>query len=724
MEDYIFKYCTTFSEVKQLVRYCQQTGYCCSDFETNAEAPIEPTSFATILSISFQPGSAWVVPLFHKDSPLKSIAYQVLQYIGIELIENPNVIKIGQNLKFEYKWWLKYGYTMRGVLWDTMLMKYILREERPHDLKSMVSAYIPEFDGYDLKGVPSSKAPREKIIEFWTNVPIDNLSKYGALDADLTHRLFVFFLNRLFETKFIPLVRNLLMMATRVLAEAEVVGMYTDRKYLSELIVKYDQKIKDCEKDLRSLPEIIYYEEKRLYQVKKDLIREIKHELRLLKKNGGTTRQISNKTIKISRLMAGEYTTKKEAELLEPINFGSTKQLADLFFYSEHGFNWDIIHYTVNKKTKKRSNTPSLGEDVLKILKTKHKHPAMDKLMELRSLLKLNSTYIVSMWDKLSSDNKIHGSFLLHGTVTGRLSSRDPNLQNIPRTNTNNDIKPMFICPKLPRPKLMLQLDYSQAELRVLAYLAKEPTMLHWFAIGRDIHTSTCCKSYNVDYDEINAILESEDHPDKKLWGLRRKKAKTTNFGIAYEQGPKKLAEKLTENGVPTTEDEAKEILKEWFKDFPNVKKYIKSQHKLVHKQGYVESLFGRKRRLDDLLYSGNKWKEAEAERVSVNAPIQSSASDFALFSSVLIREAKLKGELPDSLEQFGTVHDSLLYYLYPEDIHTVVPILRKICKNPETLKWFNFEVKGVEMEVDFEIGKDWGSVKKYKPDEDYTKWV
>jgi DNA polymerase I-like protein with 3'-5' exonuclease and polymerase domains len=719
--DYRYNYCTTFEEVKTLVRYCKQTGYCCNDFETNAEHYTEPTAYPTILSISFQPGSAWVVPLGHADSPFKHNWLKVLKYIGRELISNPNIIKIAQNLKFEYNWWRKYDIIMSGRLFDTMLAKYLLDEERPHGLKEMVAMFIPQFTGYDLKGQPGDKASREKIVQFWTNVPIMKLSVYGALDADLTFRLMVFFENRIFSNGFQPLLRNLLMMSTRVLADTEWNGMYTDKEYLRKLLIVYRDKIIDCEYKLNNLPEIVLYNEQKSNVVKRALISATKKEIKVLKKSGGSDRMIQNRNEKISRYLAGEFTTNKERKLVEPLNFGSPAQLRDLFFYSESGFGWDVVSYTIDKKNKRETDTASVGEDILKILNTKYRHPVINTLIELRKLSKMNSTYVVAMWEKLHSNNRIHGSFLLHGTVTGRLSSRNPNLQNIPRDTTAKDIKMMFIHPP---GKLILQLDYSQAELRVLAYLAKEETMLHWFKVGHDIHLATACKKYNVDYKDIAPIMGDEKHRDYTLWKIRRKQAKTTNFGIAYEQGPGKLAEKLTEQGVPTNKEEAKIILDEWFKDFPKVKTFISKQHKLVKKKGYVANLFGRKRRLAASLESGNRFQEMEAYRQSVNSPIQGSASDFALFSSVLIRDAILRGELPSDLEQFGTVHDSLLYYIKPEDIHEAVPILARICANPETKEWFNFEITGVEMKADFEIGLNWSELKGYNPQEDYTKWL
>ena len=193
----------------------------------------------------------------------------------------------------------------------------------------------------------------------------------------------------------------------------------------------------------------------------------------------------------------------------------------------------------------------------------------------------------------------------------------------------------------------------------------------------------------------------------------------TINFGIIYGQGANKLSESLE-----CSIEEAKEFLKDFDKTFPKVASFIKKQHKLVKEEAYVKSVFGRKRRLPNV-DSDEKWKVAEALRFSVNAPIQGAASDYALFSSVLIWEQslidkKIKIELP----QVYTVHDSLGYFVKPEHVHEVVPQLKAICANPETQEWFGFQIDGVTMKVDFEVShKDWADLRTYKPEVDYTQY-
>ena len=716
--DYKFKYIKNSIDLNRLIKYCKQTGYASIDFETTGVNATYPGGKPTILGVSFQPGSAYIIPLAHKESPFKNNWKEILIKFGKAVIEDPHIVKIAQNLKFEYNWFKKYGIIMAGRLFDTMLAKYLLDEERPHGLKSLVTRFLPEFDGYDLPGQPGPKAERERIIEFWSNVPLEPLSKYCALDCDLTFRLWVFFERRLIDNGFYPLFRNMLMMATRVLAEAESYGMSINREYLEGLVDIYADKINKCETRIRSNEAIVYYEKHKLKTIKKKMVKDLKIEIEELEEEGGREIMIKNREAKISRYLAGDFQTNKEKEKIAPTNFSSPAQMIDLLFTSEYGFEFDIVKYTTDKKTKKETDRPSTDEEVLEELNVLDDSGFITNLLELRATTKMNSTYVVGMLDKVTSKDKIHGSFLLHGTVTGRLSSREPNLQNIPRSATNSDIKKMFIHPK---DMVILQMDYSQAELRVLAAAAKEEMMIHWFKIGRDIHLASACLKWGEEYDDIIKIYKDDKHPEQGKWAIRRKQAKTINFGIVYGQTAKKLSIALSTDDHKVSQLEAQKFLDDFNEQFPAVAKYIKRQQRSAEKKEYVYNLFGRKRRLPNA--NSDSWgKKAEALRQSVNAPIQGAASDFTLFTSILIRERIRSGELPKSLVQVGTVHDSLIFYIKPEDIHETIPKLYEVGRNPETKTWFNFEVKGVEMAMDFEVSYNWGTLKGYNKNIDYIK--
>jgi len=357
ISEYKYKLVKNWKELNQLITYCKQTGYASTDFETSGTNAMYPGSIPTILGVSFQPGGAWVIPLGHKDSSFQDEWPSVLTHFGREIIENPNIVKIGQNIKYEMNWWRKYGITMVGRVFDTMLAKYLLDEERPHGLKEMVDRFLPDYSGYDLPGQPSNKADIDRIIQFWSNVPLDEFCKYCALDADLTFRLWIFFERRLIDNKLYSLFRNMMMMASRVLSEAEYEGFTVNRDYLKGLVKDYKIKIIECEKKLRSNPIIIKYEKTRLKGIKKRMIDGVQLEIEQFKKNNNE-RSIKSREEKISRYIAGDYTTKKEREMVEPINFNSPKQMIDLLFENPDGFKFDIVKFTEHKETKKETETP------------------------------------------------------------------------------------------------------------------------------------------------------------------------------------------------------------------------------------------------------------------------------------------------------------------------------------------------------------------------------
>lgn len=711
-----YKIVKTWDEIYQIIEWVKQTKYFSHDFETSAGSFANPLEYPTILGISFQIGSSYIIPLGHKDSPFKKDYEKILKLIGKEILQNAEIIKIAWNFKFEQKWFMRYGCFYRGRCFDGMLAKYCLDEERPNDLKSMVERTLDDFADYeDEVGKLASKLG-------WANVPLEPLSKYCGIDCDATLRLMVHYEQKLIKAGLYNLFRNLIMPGSAVLAESEFKGMPVDVKYLDKLIIDFQTQIDDNEKKLRNHIKLVKFERRQKSKAINKLIEDVKLEIEAIEEEDkpNAQRLIKGREEKISRYLAGELTTNKERKLIEPFNFNSPKQLIDFLYVDKKGLAFPITDYTIDK-FKQQTSTPSTAEATLEKLKVRDKSGFIDQLLTHRGLTKLHSTYMVGMKKLVDEDNKVHANFKIHGTVTGRLSCSDPNLQNIPRDTTSSAIKKMFISPSA---KLILQIDYSQAELRVIAEVANEKSMLEWFSSGKDIHLASACKKYNADYGKAAKILKDEKHKDYELWKIRRKQAKTINFGIVYCQTAKKLAITLSEpakDGRPAivvTVDDAQEFLNQFNRDFPNIAKFMKKQKKLAYEFGYVKTLFGRKRRLPNI-YSSEFGIRAEAERQSVNAPIQGTASDFAFFSSILIRERAIKN--PQwGLEQMYTVHDSLGFSINPKYIHEVVPIINAICENPQTQRWFKFSMTKVKMGVDFEIGENWGALKKYNKENKY----
>lgn len=711
-----------FNELKELVKSCKKTGYASVDFETNARGLYMDDFRPTILSVSFQAGSGVSIPLLHFDKSVQFLRkdnqwLKWLLYFGRKVIENPDIVKIAWNWKFDNQIFQKYGIYSRGTVIDGMLAKYLLDETRPNDLKSMVRRFLPEFANY------------EKYDSFgsisWDKKPLEELCRYGCMDTDFTLRLGIFFESKLIYKNFYNLYRNLLMSASRVLQSAEKFGLPFDKELNGKLIKKYADQIETYETNLRSIRQVRIYEKYTLKKRKEDYINSLYEEIDNLreqeKKEGkNVSRSIKNKEDKISRLMAGEFSTKSEMKLLEPINFKSQKQMVDFLFLSKKGLKLPIIEYTKDPKTKKETTNPSTSENVLLKLKEYDNTGFINNLLDLRGIQTINSTFIVGLGELVQDDGCVHPTFLLHGTTSGRLSSRNPNGQNIPKTMVNPDVKLQFITPK---GKLFLTYDYSQAELRILAHLAKEKTMLEWFKTGKDIHLASACKKYHEDYDKIIKIYSDELHPEYKLWKKRRKQAKTINFGIVYEQSAPKLAESLSTPEESVSINEAQEFLEDYFKTFPRIKKYMEKQHSYMESHGYCVSLFGRKRRCPQV-YSENYGEYLEALRQSTNMPCQSAASDMALFASIMVYEDVKKGKLPPMIE-VDTVHDSVYQFIEPKYItpDTIYKIW-DICRNPSTKKYFGFSIDDVDMSMNFTIGRNMAEELPYNPEYDYNKML
>lgn len=528
-----YKIIRSFKELKQLVEACLNTGYASVDFETNAEGIYKDTFKPTILSVSFQVGSGCSIPLQHFDESVKEIPWlKWLQYFGRRVVENPNIVKVAQNFKFDNQIFVKYGIYVRGTVIDTMLAKYLLNEEKPHGLKPMVAKYLPEFADYE-------KYDKFETIP-WDKKPLEPLARYGCMDTDFTLRLALFLEKKLINKGFYNLYRNLIMPASKVLQDAETNGLPIDLSFNDFLQDKYSKLIQETNDKLRSVRQIKRYQKYSLEQRKQVYIDKLTQEIEELSGDPKKAKSIKNREDKISRILAGEYKTNDEKKLIETVNFNSTKQMVDLLYLSSKGFKFPIVEYTKDKKNKP-TNNPSTSEDTLIKISAQDKTGFIKSLLDLRGLDKMNSTYIVGLRELVQSDNKVHPTFLISGTTSGRLSSRNPNGQNIPKVMVNPDIKKQFIPPS---GKLFLTYDYSQAELRILAHLANEETMLEWFGTGKDIHLASACKKYHEDYDKIIKIYEDEQHELYPLWKKRRKQAKTINFGVCFSGDTEILTEK------------------------------------------------------------------------------------------------------------------------------------------------------------------------------------
>ena len=704
-------------ELKKLIACCKATGYACCDYETNAE-PIYNRGFKpTILSVSWMPGFGASIPLDHfetKDYTSPGWNWKkMLRKFGEEVIENYEITKVAWNWKFDDQINQKYHIYYRGTCLDGMLAKYLLNEEKPNDLKSMVRRYLPEYGNYEKQDA-FDKIP-------WDKKELDPLCHYGCQDTDYTLRLMIFFEKKLIDLGLYSTFRNLIMSASRVLTSVEKNGLYLDREFNNQLLETYKPKIDAARQAIYDLPRVKKFEKKYNQEKIDKYIQSIEAELEELDYNDPKDkRKIVSREQKISNIKAGIFTTKKEQELIRPINLGSSVDLPALM-YSEEGFHFEVIKNN-------ESGKPSTDEETLTNLRLTVKKPDspkaifLDRLLELRGLEKMYKTYIEGWNEKVQDDDRLHGRFLIHGTTSGRLSSAEPNAQQIPKTSVDPNIKLQL---KAPKGTLYIASDFSQAELRIMAHLSGDETYLNAFNSGQDPHLAIAATKYHIPYEEALKIYEDENHPEHKIWKVRRKQAKQIAFGLIYGIGAKLLAVKLSDpkSGIIVTPEEAQKEMDIFFGQHPKLKTFLKKQEKFLRKNGHLVSLFGRKRRLPQI-YSNDKGEEAYALRLALNFPCQSAASDMCLFGSILIYYLMRQGKLP-STKSVCLVHDANYQITKPENINIwSIYEMWQIYRNPLTKPYFGFQIDDVTMDMEFVIGRSMAEELPFIPGYDYKKML
>ena len=376
-----------------------------------------------------------------------------------------------------------------------------------------------------------------------------------------------------------------------------------------------------------------------------------------------------NEYSKVLDVEAKESEEKVYAAAGVRFNLASPKQLGEVLF--------EVMKLD-DKAKKTKTGQYATGEDVLQKMAAKHK--IVDDILNFRELTKLKSTYVDAIPELINPrTGRIHTSYAQAVAVTGRLSSTNPNLQNIPvRTDRGKEIRKAFI-PRDPS-RILVSADYSQIELRVVAAISGDPNMCEAFKLGKDIHTATAAKVYGVDEADVTKEM--------------RYKAKSVNFGIIYGQGAFGLAENL---GISRTE--AKEIIDNYKKEFPNIQKYMDQQINQAKELGYVETLMGRKRWLRDI-NSSNFTVRGFAERNAINSPIQGSAADMIKLAMIKIHHA-MKEKTWES-KMILQVHDELIFDATEKELPALKELILSCMTSAMELP------NGVPVEAELGIGKNW----------------
>lgn len=515
-------------QLDMLIDACKKTGYASVDFETTGNRIYNNDFYPTILGVCFEPGRAGVIPLGHFDSKFKKSWKTKLQKFGEEVIANENIVKVAWNAKFDMQVFHKYGIFHKGRLFDGMLAKYVLDEAKPNDLKSMVRRFLPKFGDYE-EDYEGCNLP-------WDQKPLLGLSQYCAIDTDMCLRLFLFFEKKMMDKKFYHLFRNLIMPASNLLTKVETRGQRLDKEWHGKLMEEYPRRILEAETKVRALKKVKRFEKSLIQQRLDKTISKIEEEIRESKKVIKTSddsrkiasaeRSIKNREEKIARLMAGEFNTKSEKAIIEPINFGSASQMTQLLFTDPKGFRFSVVKYT--QKDKRDTDNPSSSEAVLLELQKTDKTGFIDTLLELRGLKQINNMFVKGFANLVQDDGRLHPKFNIHGTRTGRLSSADPNSQQLPRvacldgtelihTNMGN-IPIKELCPKEKGTKInehqLLVFTSHKRYMPVALFINKGETEMYKVTL-EDGSTVKCTMDHifltNQGYMKLRDVLKDEN---------------------------------------------------------------------------------------------------------------------------------------------------------------------------------------------------------------------
>ena len=496
---------------------------------------------------------------------------EALQIVNIfkPLYENPEILKIGQNIKYDLEVLANYGVELKGELWDTMIAHYLIQPELHHNMDYMAEVYL----NYQTIHIDELIGPRGKNQKSMRDLSPAQVYEYAAEDADITLRLKNVLEPKLKEAGVEHLFYEIEMPLVRVLAEMEMNGVLIDINSLKETSELFTKRLAELEH--------------RIYE------------------------------------LAGEE-----------FNIASPKQVGDILFGKLQ---------IIEKPKKTKTGQYVTNEETLQSLRAKHE--IVEKILEHRGLKKLVGTYVDALPKLINPrTGHIHTSFNQTITATGRLSSSDPNLQNIPiRGEDGKEIRKAFI----PEPGCQFfSADYSQIELRVMAHLSGDENMIEVFREGKDLHAATAATIYKKDISEV-----SRDE---------RTKSKRANFGIIYGITVFGLAERLE-----IDRSEARQLIDGFFQTFPQVHDYMERSKEIVREKGYAETVFHRRRYLPDI-HSHNATVRGFAERNAINAPIQGSAADIIKVAMVRIyKRMKAEGLKSKMILQ---VHDELNFSVLPEE--------------------------------------------------------
>ena len=560
-----YRMADTPEERQALMQVLMQAKAVSMDTETTGTEALD----ARLVGMSFavEEGEAWYVPVVQDENIVEEFR---------PFYECPDILKVGQNIKYDLQVLRNYGIRLAGPMADTMIAHYLLHPEMRHGMDYLAEAYL-RYRTIPITDLIGSGKQQKSMAD----LSPEEIRVYACEDADITLRLHHLFLPQLKEQNLLPLFEDLEMPLVAVLAEMERNGVCLDTAALHETSGKFTRLMEDLEKEIHALAGMEF-------------------------------------------------------------NIASPKQVGEVLF--------DRLQIT-SKPKKTKTGQYVTSEDVLESLRSKH--PIVEKILEHRGVKKLLGTYVDALPLLINPrTGHIHTNFNQTITTTGRLSSSNPNLQNIPvRDAMGKEVRKAFVsCPG----DLFFSADYSQIELRIMAHLSQDANLIDAFMQGHDIHTATAAKIFKKELSEVTAD--------------ERRKAKTANFGIIYGISAFGLAERM---GVSRTE--AKQLIDEYFITYPGVKAYMDRSIAMAREEGFTTTLWQRRCYLPDI-NSHNATVRGYAERNAINAPIQGTAADIIKVAMVRIHK-RMQAEGVQS-RMILQVHDELNFSVPPHEKETIQRIV------------------------------------------------
>ena len=669
----------TVEDVKaEILRLKKEAKILCFDLETTGKSPYLPESKIVCISLTDKTHYGVVIPLYKHDSPFwgweKGTVVKMIRW----LMEDPSIPKVAHNGKFDIEWlyyWLDID--VKNFSFDTMLAHYlcISEEQGTQGLKSQAWEFT-DMGGYDNElDEARSKLP-EAIRYNYDNIPWDVLKTYAVADVDCCLRLMEIYKPMIDENpKWKTVLEDIMMPASYALRDVEGNGMMFDVELAEQYNKTYTDEINRITTRLESYPEVLQIErEKQALYMEREQIRLIPHKDRTPEEQK-------------------KFDSYKKYEGYK-FNFGSVAQLTELL-YGKLGLKCDIVTDTGN---------PSTGEEALIELSKQHEIPSL--LLELRKITTLNNMFIQKLPGMRDPDDIVHPSFNLCGTVTGRMSSENPNAQQFPRKAENplafqyhNEPKALFKS-RYGDMGCIMNADYAALEMRIAGVISEDKNLTDALLSGKDLHKATASLVWGVPVDEVPKDM--------------RTNAKAVNFGIIYGKSGITFAQDLyydkTGKDPKKTSDwekakkEGIKLVDDYLRTFSGLKKWLEDTKKFAYKNGYVETMFGRRRRLPDLK-SKVPTLQSNAERQAINAPIQGTGSDCTLMSIVQINKELKERNMKSMI--IATVHDSIVFDVYIPELPEVASMAKRIMEHVHE----PYIDTPIPIRADLELGRNYGSV-------------